>query len=526
MKILSGILYCGLAMLVASIAGCTHGFEAINTDPNKMQVGDLQPYGMFEPLLYGMANQQTYYAYYWTDELAQFTVSSLTAQERHRYKITDIQWGSLWNNYAGKGLNATHMYELGVKFGDKGCQAVALTLKVYALSNLTDLFGDIPYSEAYRQREGIDRPRFDTQKEVYEQMFAELETANELYAQQPTFERASLDIMYGGDMKLWRKFNNSLYLRLLCRVSGRPEMKAGEKIAAMLKDSSKYPLIASNTENATIHNTGVDPYFGRFRPADMTKMNFTSSAYKIAKQFIAMTTIADGADSEQDPRLTTWAERDGDDWKGATAGCELADQQVDVKDCALLNYKVLVRDDAPNFLMDYSEIRFIMAEAALKGWIDGGEAQARVYYESAVKASCQKWAELERYSDVKAPIDDNAIAKLLAGRLAGWDSHTDKERLIAEQKYLSLFWVGLEAYHELRRTSWPELTIGRGALYNDWHLPQRMGYPSESVGSNPDNVNAALSNMGGVNNMLTPVWWSYKAINGTFREVRPDNAIN
>lgn len=112
MKILSGILYCGLAMLVASIAGCTHGFEEINTDPNKMQVGDLQPYGMFEPLLYGMADQQTYYAYYWTDELAQFTVSSLTAQERHRYKITDTQWGSLWNNYAGKGLNATHMYAM------------------------------------------------------------------------------------------------------------------------------------------------------------------------------------------------------------------------------------------------------------------------------------------------------------------------------------------------------------------------------------------------------------------------------
>ena len=71
-------------MLVASIAGCTHGFEEINTDPNKMQVGDLQPYGMFEPLLYGMANQQTYYAYYWTDELAQFTVSSLTATDSAR----------------------------------------------------------------------------------------------------------------------------------------------------------------------------------------------------------------------------------------------------------------------------------------------------------------------------------------------------------------------------------------------------------------------------------------------------------
>ena len=124
MKILSGILYCGLAMLVASIAGCTHGFEAINTDPNKMQVGDLQPYGMFEPLLYGMANQQTYYAYYWTDELAQFTVSSLTAQERHRYKITDTQWGSLWNNYAGKGLNARSEGTGRVESVDPGGQSV------------------------------------------------------------------------------------------------------------------------------------------------------------------------------------------------------------------------------------------------------------------------------------------------------------------------------------------------------------------------------------------------------------------
>lgn len=524
MKIQTNAICCGIALLASSLAGCTHDFEEINTDPNKMQIGELQPYGMFEPLLYGMANNQTYYSYYWNDELAQFTVSTLTAQERHRYKITDTQWGSLWNNFAGKGLNAKHMYDLGVKFNDKACQAVALTLKVYALSNLTDLFGDIPYSQAYMQREGIDRPKFDTQKEVYEQMFAELEAANDLYAGKPVFERPTIDIMYAGDMNLWRKFNNSLYLRLLCRVSGRSEIKATQKIAEIVGDDSKYPLISSNAENATIHNTGVDPYYGRFRPADVTKMNFTSGAYKIAKQFIEMTTIADGANSEQDPRLTTWATRDGDDWKGATAGCELADQQVDAQDCAFLNYEVLVRDEAPNFLLDYSEVRFILAEAALKGWIEGGEAKARAYYEEAVKASCQKWAELEQYSKVKAPIDDDAIARLLGGRLAGWDNHTDKARLIAEQKYLSLFWVGLEAYHELRRTSWPELTIGRGAFYNDWHLPQRMGYPSESVGSNPDNVNAALANMGGENNMLTPVWWSYKAINGSFREIRPDNA--
>ncbi len=518
-----------IPMASVVIAGCTHDFVEINTDPNKMTVGDLQPYGMFEPLLYGMANNQTYYSYYWNDELVQFTAATaLTAQERHRYKITEAQWGSVWNNYAGKGLNAKHMYDLGVKFGEKGCQAVALTLKVYALSNLTDLYGDIPYSEAYMQSQGIDRPKFDSQKHVYEQMFAELEAANDLYASKPDFSRPTIDIMYGGDMQMWRKFNNSLYLRLLCRVSGRSEMNAGNKIADILADPSKYPVMVSNADNATIRNTGKDPYYGRFRPIDITKTNFTSGAYKITKQFLKMTVIADGSSSEQDPRLTTWAAKyaNGDDWKGTTSGCEPSDAQIDTQGCALLNYEVLVRDEAPDFLMDYSEVLFIQAEAALKGWIAGGDTKARSYYEQAVRASCQKWAELEQFSKIKAPIDDDAIDKLLQGKLAGWDNNADKERLIAEQKFLSLFWVGMEAFHELRRTSWPELTIGEGAFYNGWHLPQRLGYPSTSVGSNPDNVKAALENMGGENDMLTPVWWSYKAIHGTFREIRPANATN
>ncbi|MDE7407162.1 MAG: SusD/RagB family nutrient-binding outer membrane lipoprotein [Muribaculaceae bacterium] len=241
-----------------------------------------------------------------------------------------------------------------------------------------------------------------------------------------------------------------------------------------------------------------------------------------------MTLIAAGAASEQDPRLTTWATRysNADDWKGTTAGCEPADQQIDTQGCAMLNYEVFVRDDAPDFLMDYSEVQFILAEAALKGWIAGGDTKARIYYEQAVTASCMKWAELEQFSNVKAPIDNTAITKFLGGRLAGWDNNTDKEKLIAEQKFLSLFWTGMEAYHEIRRTGWPQLTIGEGAFYNDWHLPQRMGYPSTTVGSNPDNVNAAQQNMGGINDMLTPVWWSYKAIHGDFREIRPAKASN
>ena len=85
---------------------------------------------------------------------------------------------------------------------------MALTLKVLFMSNLTDMFGDIPYSEAFQGREegGTKTPKYDSQQEVYEQMFADLEAANELYATQPTMLDGNLDGLYGGDMAAWRKF--------------------------------------------------------------------------------------------------------------------------------------------------------------------------------------------------------------------------------------------------------------------------------------------------------------------------------
>ena len=133
-KIITGLI--GTVVFLAGMCSCTDDFEKTNTDPNKMNVGDLKPYGMFESLFYGTARQQCYYSYYWSDELVQFTAcTALTAQERHRYKIVDNDWINLWSNYATKAANAVHMYELAEKWDDDACRAIALTLKVYLMSN-------------------------------------------------------------------------------------------------------------------------------------------------------------------------------------------------------------------------------------------------------------------------------------------------------------------------------------------------------------------------------------------------------
>ncbi len=511
-------------MLLGGTTACTHDFEEINKDPNKMLVGELQPYGMFEELFYGMARQQTNYTYAWNNELAQITANTgLASQNVHRYLIIDTNWSSFWNNYAKYGANAVHMYQLADKYDDDACRAVALTIKAYLLSNLTDLFGDIPYTEAFRNSEGIMTPVFDSQKDVYEGLLSDLENANRLYAKKPEFAKPTMDIMYNGDMSLWRKFNNSLYLRLLMRVSGRDlDLRVSERLRAVAENPGQYPLISSNAESAMVHNTGVDPYYNFFRPINKDKSSFTTSSYHITQNFINLTLLAAGADTEEDPRLAIWAQPASEayGWKGTVAGCHPTDQKVVDEGTSRLNYEILVQDNAPAYLLDYSEVEFCLAEAALKGMIDGGEEAARTHYERAVTASCNKWGQLDYLpSDVvenNRNINQEDIDKLLSGKLAGWDQNENKEELIGNQKYLSLFWVGFEAFHELRRTSYPRVIIGPGTAFNDYELPQRMGYPSTTIGTNGANAKAALDRQGGDNTMKTPVWWSYKAIHGSF----------
>lgn len=505
---------CLLAGALASTS-CTSNFDDINTNPNKMTVGDIQASRMLEPILYGSSQQWQRYTWYWNNELIQFTAfTGGTTRQEHRYFISDQDWKGLWNFYSSYANNTLHMAELAAKDGDVAIQAMALTLKVLFMSNLTDMFGDIPYSEAFQGREegGTKTPKYDSQQEVYEQMVADLEAANDLYATHPGMLDPGLDGMYGGDMEAWRKFNNSLLMRLLCRVGGRAEMDVPARMKAILNDPARYPVFASNADNARVDYTGIKPYANYF--TDETENGFTASGRKLTEQFIKMTVLTENdIQVYQDPRLPIWGKKhpSRDYWKGTIAGCTNAEQSDADSGASRLNYEVFCRATCPSFFLCYDELEFILAEAALKGWIDGGEEAARRHYEAAVTASMEKWNELGAFSKEPVTITPDDVAAFLDSDLASWEKHEDKARLIGEQKFLGLFWIGMEAYHEYRRTGYPELTIGAGT-FNDHILPTRFAYPATSVATNAAHVAEALERMGGENNMKTPVWWSRQAI--------------
>jgi hypothetical protein len=522
MKKFTRILLTVLAL--GTLVSCTANFEEINTNPNKTTVGSIQATGMFEPLLYWSANNWIGDNIYYNNELIQVTAhTSGYTREEHRYKIEEQDWSGLWNFYARYANNADHMYELAVKDGNVALQGCALTLKVLFMSQLSDMFGDIPYSQAFTGRKvgGTFTPAFDSQKEAYNAMMADLEAANKLYAQNPTFLKPEMDGMYGGDMKKWQKFNNSLYLRLLMRVSGRSEMNVGEKLAAIVSNPVQYPVFESNSDNATVKFTGIDPYISNYG----TTTEAGIEERRLTRQWIKMTVLTDvsGEQYYVDPRLpieckkcTYTSTNPKNIWKGTIAGCTVDEQTTCDPGTSWINYEMLCRKDAPVTYMDYAEVELILSEAAQRGLISGGTSAAKAYYEAGVTASCERWSALgSAYSAAGTIITSAQIKTYLKSDLGSWDRNEDKLLVIGEQKYLCLFEIGMDQWHEYRRTGFPVLTIGKGATYNGGVLPTRFAYPNVTMSTNSENAKAALVRMGDANaenTMRTPVWWSKQAV--------------
>lgn len=527
MKKIRTIIF-SLILLVAGYS-CTRDFEETNTNPNRTLVGMIQASNMFEPILYNSANQWLYRTWYYNNELIQYTAHTggVTRREHMYFLEEQRDWYGFWNHYATYGRNIEHMYELAQAQGDRSLEAIALTFKALIFSNMTDMFGSVPFDEAFTGRDvdGTLTPEFNTQKEIYESLFQLLETANDIYASNPPFLNPTLDGMYGGDMAAWRKFNNSLYLRFLNRVSGRSEMNVGAKMTEILNNPSRYPIFTSNADNASVKFSGNDPYINEF--GTTTESEFTSSGRKLTEQLIKMTVENPAGQSVDaqgyvDPRLPIIGKKNNvvqsnpnNIWKGTISGGTEDERQVADRGTSWLNYRVFCRRDASSTYMDYAETRFIFAEAALKGYISGGAAAAKAFYEEGVTASMEKWSALGAFSETPTSISAAEIMEYLASPLGSWDLAADKQEFLGNQKFLALFWVGMEAYHEYRRTGYPVLTIGAGTeVYNDRILPTRFGYPPTTMSTNAANAAAALQEMGGPNNMKTPVWWSKQAIGG------------
>lgn len=521
--------YLATAIAVLAAAGCTGDFEELNTNPNKVTLGGISPANVIEPLLINGANDLIYDTWFYNNEIGHVTVASASnVREEHCYYLTNANFAHPWEDNFLHAANAKHMYDLAVAQNDPNYQAIALTIKVVFMQQLTDLYGGIPYDEALRGLDKVLQPKVQTQQEVYASMMADLELANSLYNEQVALAKAERDPLYKGNIAKWRKFTNSLHLRLLMRVSGRNNdftPSVSERIGRMIGDPATYPVFESNDDCAAVQYPGVDTYYRNyFNNTRMATENSFSGDHHFSEQMVKMT-IDEATGVPFDPRVRIWAKprpAAGYQWVGAVSGCSSDYGNNNKEREAYLHYETLVGETRPNYLMDYAEVLFIKAEAAFKGWIPGSAEQ---YYNDALTASCQKWNTYGQYAAFPAAdgttstvqISASDIAAFLADPRVAYDGTLQR---IAEEKWLSLFWIcGYEMYNEVRRTGYPELTIGKRAIERnstDGKYMARMAYPIIALTNNHANYLAAIQAMGGKttddNTMVLPVWWSGQAV--------------
>lgn len=537
--------YIAILLSTVLMASCTSDYEQFNTNPNKLTYGSVGPLAMLENITVAGSNSLASYMLEWANDIAQVSGSAgSTVRLEHCYKLTQ-QYNTVWNRCYLQATNARHMEQLAAAQSDGNSQAIAITLRVYYLSIVTDLFGDVPYSQALRGAEGITRPIVDSQKEVYEGMLADLERANSLYDTAKPLSDTSKDKLFAGNTAKWQKFTNSLHLRLLNRVSGRNAdftPTVGERMAAIINNPTAYPVMESNDDNITVKFDGTATYYRNvFNQFDYSTDNSFSGDHHLSEVVLNMMLFSDTDQSQCDPRINIYGTPRYTSshvwpWQGTKPGCTTEYTKLpSVYDPAYtngdvetyLNYYTLCRDTNPNMLMCYDELLFIKAEAAMNGWIAGNAAD---YYNAAITASCKKWvpygataqqpvAEGDKVEFRAVTITDAQIAALLERPEVAWNNTAKR---LAEQKWLALYWVvGFQQYSEMRRTGYPECVINDGIVKNRFSINAegksvfiaRCEYPQTAVANNRANYEAALQRMGtSTNDIVTPVWWSGQAI--------------
>lgn len=497
---MKAIKYSLLTAATLLAGACTHQFDEYNDNPNNLPVGEITPDGMMDELICNGAVGGQDNSFSLTGEFIQYSVSNVSTNAYHRYEIPNSVTAGQWSYCAKWASNADHMYRLALKAEDTNYQAIALTLRALYMSNLTDIYGYVPFSEAFGIRDGKFKPKFDSQKEIYTQLLEDLETANSLYKATEKLDTPSKDKLYNGDTKQWQKFTNSLHLRLLMRLANRAdEMDVAARIRRIVDAPTVYPLIESNADNATVYFTGETPFQNKFGGYTASQLN----ARRPAEHFI------DYLDGTRDPRLKIFCTASGDGWKGKPSG--MTTLETDTEGLAGFKQTLFISYKLPYSFIKYDEVLFILCEAAQRGWIAGDAAD---YYHRAIDASLDYWVHVN--NDVVQSTSTVTISDATRNDFHDNVAYDGTLRRIIEQKWVALFWTGYEAWHEYRRTGYPELKIGTGTM-NDGILPTRLIYPVNTHATNPANYSDAVAAMAadyvkGADDMQTPVWWSAAAL--------------
>lgn len=472
-----------IVIAVACLNSCDRSFEDINTDTSRIKAPSVGSF--LVPIQYEMGSYGYNRADGFTFDIMQVSLPFTDeGNSVSRYYLTESTGNGFWNTSYKWLKQIKEMNEAAKKEGNNNYLAISKVLNAWIMANLTDAYGDVPMTEALRLEDNILRPKYDKQKDIYTFLINDLKEANSLFDTTKTLSENDLFFQANSStagMVKWKKFCNSLSLRLLTRILKKNgEVNVYERINQIVSDPVTYPIFQNNADGATLDISGVAPLL----PPIAWPQDFTTA--RAASDFFVET-----LKSNNDPRLSLFFSKakllkDNTDigYKGAPSGYAFGttfDYQP-----SNLNQN-LAKAPLKILIMPYAELQFILSELAFRGIISGS---AQTYYENGVKATIEQWGAV-------------VPANYFANPKVAYDGTLERIML---QKYVGLFFVDHQQWYEKRRTGFPVLP-NNGGLLNDGKMPERIPYPTVTKVQNYDNYAAASQAIGG-DNVNTKVWWN------------------
>ena len=522
--------------LLATVASCDMGdFGDINTNPNYPSEGSTG--GLFvrasEYVRYFVFNN--YYYDIWTQQYPGY----LSESKNNQYGPLDCTTSfsiDTYYIYPIKNLNeiierneddATKNETSVTSFGSNANQiAVAKTLRAFFYMSLTDIVGPIPYSEAFKGDSDDNwTPKLDSGQDVYTALDTELNEAFAMFD-----ESGSLtddDILYGGDITKWKKFNASLRMMMAIKMKDADAATGKSRFAKAYADGG----MTSADDSFTYQYDSYSGSYANYSPMYCCAYGIGSGNQNHVPNKI----IVDALKKYNDPRLFTYCDVSETAYKGK-AGAYGADDQRSYRGVPFglssndevnkqSKYCCSVGSKYCDQMATYGVITaartlLVEAEAAQLGWIS---ASAKTLYEQGIKASF----EFEASTDNSWSYDLNAYMAQSEVAFNESDSEAAMKQILTQRWLAGYLTDGVEAWADWRINNVPELPMYSGQLDNDHTTyPYRMAYDGDDMTANSEQFQKAIDTYyAGNNDRWARIWWDTKDNTSPVGELESDDEI-
>jgi hypothetical protein len=493
-------------VMVAAVTGCSKKKFDINSNPNDVTDESVTPSvllpGALQATSSNIASEYWFLAWWMGHGARSGSYQSLNEEET--YKFTNDFHAGVWNGLYANANNYNIMITKAEQLGQGTYEAIGRIMKSHNFQILTDIYGNIPYTEAFKVKE-FPTPKYDKSIDVYKGIFADLDKAiallNNATATDPAknLDIATADLVYGGNLVRWKQFANTLRLRMLVHLHNgitTTTVAPGIDVAAqMAKVTSDGFLQAGQSAH-------LNPGFSGTKPNPYYRFYHTNEAgsgsqrdYLRASDYAIRYYNWDG-----DPRVSRFYVAPGAAHKGIVFGTPSGPGVPTGGELSSIRGPGLIPNGAASraWILTSFESLFLQAEARHRGFLTTGPTALQLT-NAAIRESFV-WlglttADADAYITGNASypdVDYNGVSQgpgLPAGGLF----------TIMSQKWFALNMIApYEVWTDWRRTgvvygagggfeAGPKLSIDPNAGNQ---IPIRLFYPQNEYNYNSTNVGA------------------------------------